>query len=169
LSAPAPIVVTALFAGEDQAWFEAQRRRHYPPERNRVPAHLTLFHHLPPGIAEELAHRLAVETRGLTPPAARIAGVVSLGSGVAYRIESDGLLTLRERLAEAFAGLLIPQDAAGWRPHVTIQNKVSPGEASTLLAHLRADFRPRAVAIAALAAWWYRDGCWEPLSRHKFA
>ena len=167
--APAPILVTALFAGEDQSWFEAQRRRHYPPGHNRVPAHLTLFHHLPPSLADELTHRLGRETRGVAPPQARIAGLVSLDGGVAYRIESPALSALRERLAEVFAGLLLPEDAAAWRPHVTIQNKVAPAEARALLGRLRADFRPRAVRIAGLAAWWYRRGSWDPLSRHKFA
>lgn len=166
---PAPIVVTALFAGEAQAWFEAQRRRHYPPERNRAQAHLTLFYHLPPSVAGELTHRLLVETRGAKPLDARIAGLVSLGGGVAYRIESSELAALRERLAKAFAGLLVPQDAAGWRPHVTIQNKVSAAEAGALLAQLRADFRPQTARIGALAAWWYRNAAWEPLCRHNFA
>lgn len=30
-----------------QSRFEALRQRHYPPERNQIPAHLTLFHTLP--------------------------------------------------------------------------------------------------------------------------
>ena len=59
MTAAAPIIVTALFGAEDQAWFDAERRRYFPAERNRVDAHLTLFHHLPPGIADELKQRLA--------------------------------------------------------------------------------------------------------------
>jgi hypothetical protein len=169
LTAPAPIIVSALFGGEDQAWFDAQRRRYFPPERNHLPAHLTLFHHLPPGVADELKHRLAVETRGRRAPEAMAASLIPLGRGVAYRIESPDLLEIRASLADAFTGLLTPQDAAGWRPHVTIQNKVAPAEAAALLAELRADFRPRAVRIIGLASWYYRGGPWQPIARHMFA
>ncbi|MBN8847713.1 MULTISPECIES: 2'-5' RNA ligase family protein [unclassified Sphingomonas] len=164
----APIVVTALFGAGDQGWFDSLRRAHYPAERNRVPAHLTLFHHLPPSLEAEVKQRLSHETRGVPAPAAMLREPYSLAQGVAWRIESEGLAAVRARLAEAFAGLLVPQDMSGWRPHVTIQNKVAPKEAGILLAALRAGFRARPVAITGLASWWYRGGEWEPLSRHMF-
>jgi 2'-5' RNA ligase len=91
-----------------------------------------------------------------------------LGRGVAVRILSPQLGALREELAEAFHGMLTPQDAAGWRPHVTIQNKVSAAEARDLLALLSATFRPRRVEVLGLAAWWYRGGPWEPLAQYAF-
>lgn len=163
-----PIIVTALFAKPDAAWFDGLRRAHYPPERNQLAAHLTMFHQLAPLLEAELKQRLAAETRGVAAPAARIAGLVSLGRGVAFRIESPELSAIRARIADAFATMLTPQDAAGWRPHVTIQNKVAPAGARALLATLEAGFRPRPVAIAGLASWWYRGGPWEPLSRHMF-
>jgi len=165
----APIVVTALLGRADQAAFDAMRREHYPPERNVLAAHLTLFHHLPPSVEAELRHRLTGVTRGLRAPAARAAGLMSLGRGVAVRIESPGLTAIRSELSEAFAGLLMPQDAGGWRPHVTIQNKVAPSMAKLLLGALGREFRVREVEIAGLATWFYRGGPWEPLSRHMFA
>lgn len=165
----APIIVTAQFGPADQAFFDRQRAAHFPPERNHLAAHLTLFHHLPPSLAPELKRRLIEETRGVAPPAARVMAPYSLGSGVAYRIESPALDAIRDRLSDAFAGLLTPQDQARWRPHVTVQNKVEPAEAKALLAMLSQGFSPRSVTIAALAAWWYRGGPWEPLSLHKFA
>lgn len=94
---------------------------------------------------------------------------MNLGRGVAIRIESPGLVAIRDALGEAFAPLLTPQDAAGWRPHVTIQNKVEPAEAKATLALLAQDFRPHPVRIAGLAAWYYRGGPWEAISRHMFA
>jgi hypothetical protein len=63
----------------------------------------------------------------------------------------------------------MPQGRAGWRRHVTVQNKAAPAEARALIARLRVDSRPRTVAVAGLASWWFRDGGWEPLSRHMFA
>lgn len=168
-SIPAPIIVTALFGRGDQGWFDAQRAAHFPPERNVLAAHCTLFHHLPPSAADELKHRLVQETRGVRAPDARVAGLMSLGRGVAYRIDSPALAQVRARLVEAFAGLLTPQDAGGWRPHVTIQNKVTPSVAKLLLDRLNRDFRPRPVELAGFATWWYRGGPWEPLSRHMYA
>ena len=94
---------------------------------------------------------------------------MSLGRGVAFRIEAPALVAIRRDLSEAFAGLLTPQDAGGWRPHVTIQNKVQPNVAKLLLAELQRGFTPRDVEIVGLAAWWYRGGPWESLSRHMFA
>ena len=164
-----PIIVTALFGKADATWFDALRRAHYPPERNQLAAHLTMFHHLAPSLAEELKRRLAEETHRIKPPPARLAGLVSLGQGVAFRIESSGLADIRDRLADAFAPMLMPQDSAGWRPHVTIQNKVTPSLANVLLKALSRDFVAREVEIVGLASWWYRGGPWEPHSRHMFA
>ena len=165
--ARAPIIVSALFGDADFAFLDRQRRAYFPPERNVIAAHCTLFHHLPPSIGDELGHRLADEVRA-EPPKARLAGLVSLGRGVAYRIESEDLVAIRARLADAFAGLLVPQDAAPWRPHVTIQNKVEPAAARALKTMLERDFVPRPLAIAGLAAWDYAGGPWHLRSRHMF-
>ena len=165
---PAPIIVSALFDAPDQAFFDSQRSAYFPAERNHLAAHLTLFHHLPPSSAVGRKRRLKEETPGVPAPTARIAGLMSLGRGVAYRIDSAQLAAIRGRLADAFEGLLTPQDRAGWRAHVTVQNKVEPAQAKALLAQLGQGFAPRPVRIAALATWWYRGGPWEPLSRHDF-
>ena len=164
----APIILTALLGDADFAWLDAQRRAYFPPDRNILAAHLTLFHHLPPSHLAEIKALLVRETRRIAAPAARVSGVISLGNGVAYRIESAGLDAIRERLAHALHGLLIPQDQAGWRAHVTVQNKVAPGVAKALRAELVATFQPRPIAIAGLAAHHYRGGPWEGIARYRF-
>ncbi|HEX8654858.1 MAG TPA: 2'-5' RNA ligase family protein [Allosphingosinicella sp.] len=165
--ASAPIVVTALFGPGDDGWLQELRRAHYPPERNRVPAHLTLFRQLPPSIEDELSRRLAacVATR---PPRAMLAGVIDLGEGTALRVESEALEDIRLDLAEALHGLLTPQDTAAWRPHVTIQNKVEPRQARALQQQLRATFTARPLALRALATWRYLGGPWEKLRDYSF-
>ncbi len=160
------IIVTALFGAEDLAWLDGLRRAHFPAERNLVAAHLTLFHQLPPSLEPELRDRLAKEARGVPAPAARLARLLNLGGGVAFGIDSPGLADIRASLADAFHGLLTPQDAAAWRPHVTIQNKVAPAVAKALLAELSRDFAPRPLKLAGLASWAYLGGPWRPLSRH---
>jgi hypothetical protein len=168
VTAPAPIIVTAVIGREDQAWLDAQRAAYFPPERNVLPAHLTMFHHLPPSLESEVRQRLGELAREGALEA-RIAGLMSLGHGVAYRIESPDLEDRRAWLADLWAGVLMPQDRAPWRPHVTIQNKVEPTDARVLLDRLRRNFRPRSLAIAGFAAWHYRGGPWEKLSRHMVA
>ncbi len=163
----APIIVSALFGKADFAWLDGERRAHFPPDRNVLPAHLTLFHHLPPSIAPELVTRLRNACLE-PPPEARIAGVLFLGRGVAYRVVSPGLDAARSALADAFGMLLTPQDAAPWRAHVTIQNKAPADVARTLRDHLESGFRPRPLAIAGLAAWHYLGGPWAPIAAFAF-
>ena len=162
-----PIVVTAIFGDGDNGWLQELRRAHYPAERNQVPAHLTLFRQLAPSLEAELKQRLSIYT-ATRPPPAILAGVIDLGAGTAFRVESEELEDIRYDLAEAFRGMLTPQDRAPWRPHVTIQNKVEPREARRLQANLRATFRPRPLDISGLASWRYLGGPWEPIRAHSF-
>ncbi len=164
---PGPIVVTALFAPGDDGWLQELRRAHYPPERNPVPPHLTLFRQLPPSVESELSRRLAA-CAASPPPRAELAGVMDLGEGTALRVESEVLEEMRRDLAEALHGLLTPQDAAPWRPHDTIQNKLEPREARRLQRRLRAGFEPRPLRIRALATWRYLGGPWEPIRTYPF-
>lgn len=166
---PAPIIVSALFGDDDFAFLNGLRRLHFPPERNVIDAHLTLFHHLPPSAADELKHRLSVETRGAERPVAELDSVMLLGRGVAFRVRSPVLEEIRNSLADAFEGLLTPQDRQSWRPHVTIQNKVDPAEAKALQKTLSEGFQSRPLKITGLASWYYRGGPWESLSRHMFS
>ena len=132
-----------------------------------MPAHLTLFHQLPPSAETEAFRRLA-GCAALPPPRASVAGVMDLGEGTALRVDSEDLEEIRLDLADAFHGLLGAQDQAPWRPHVTIQNKVEPREARALQARLRATFQPRPLAIRGLALWRYLGGPWEPIRSYVF-
>lgn len=132
-----------------------------------MPAHLTLFHHLPPAIEAELKQRLKTAA-GAPPPAATVAAILDLGGGTAFRIDSPALAAIRDELASAFHGMLTPQDQAGWRPHVTIQNKVPNKEARALQDKLRATFLARPLAISGLAAWRYLGGPWEAIGEWPF-
>ncbi len=151
----------------DFAWADGLRRAHFPPESNVLRAHLTLFHHLPPARLPELVRMMRDAARS-APPSARLTEVMSLGRGTAFRVDSPGLLAIREDIAEAFQHDLIPQDQGRPRLHVTVQNKVDPVAAKRLHAELSATFRPRPLAISGLAAWYYRGGPWELAQEVKF-
>jgi hypothetical protein len=60
------------------------------------------------------------------------------------------------------------QDQGGWRPHVTIQNKVTSREARQLLEALQAGFQPRPLGIRGLGLHRYLGGPWETLQRWSF-
>ena len=162
-----PLIVTADFAPADFAWLEGLRRAHYPAEINRVPVHLTMFQGLPPSAVEEVKGQLKLHSAGPLPRA-MIAGLMQFEAGVAFRVVSDDLDSIREAIADHFHGLLSAPDAAGWRPHITIQNKVPPKKARTLLSELERDFRPRPIGIAGLSVHRYRGGPWETLASYRF-
>ena len=151
----------------DFAWAEGLRRAYFPADRNVVPAHITLFHHLPPSLLPELARRMKALCAG-PAPVARLGEVLLLGRAVAYRVDSEELLAIREELADAFAGLLVPQDQGSPRLHITVLNKVEPRQAREVADAMRATFRPRPLKIAGLAAWHYRDGPWELAMKASF-
>lgn len=161
-----PLIVLASLGGADFAWLDALRRAHYPPERNRVPAHLTLFRSVAPSAEDEVRRSLARAAEGKAPEA-KISGVIDLDSGAALRVESPGLEALRAELADEFHGLLTSQDMGRWTPHVTIQNKAGPREARALVRALRSGFEPRPLAIVGLELVRYAGGPWEPLARWR--
>lgn len=161
------LIITAEIGPADLAWLDQLRRAHYPAERNRLPAHLTMFHALPPSTEAEVRSTLA-QLSSERPPRATIDGLMDLGGGVAFRVVSTDLDRIRRELAEDFHGLLSAQDAGGWRPHVTIQNKVSPKEARILKGRLEQDFYPRPLAISGLGLHRYLGGPWEKLAIYSF-
>jgi len=161
------LIVTAELGSSDFAWLDRLRRLHYPPERNHVPAHLTIFHALPPSAEREVRSTLS-RYSAEKPPRAMIDGLMDLGGGVAFRVVSTDLDRIREELSQHFRGLLGAQDAGGWRPHVTIQNKAPPKEARALITTLESDFRRRALAIRGLGLHRYLGGLWERISIYPF-
>lgn len=161
------LIVTAEIAAEDLAWLDRLRRAHYPPERNWLAAHLTMFHALPPTSAGEVRGALTRLARE-PPPRASIEGLMNLGGGVAFRVVSYDLDRIRGDLADTFHGLLSAQDLGGWRPHITIQNKVPASQSQALLAALERDFGSRPLAISGLGLHRYLGGPWESVASYSF-
>ena len=153
-----PLILTLSLAEPVQSRFEALRQRHFPPARNRVPAHATLFHALPPDGEDEVASALA--PFGIAAFPVSVTAVRSLGRGVAFTLASAELAARRAAVARRFAGRLTAQDSQGWRPHVTVQNKVAPDEARRLLALLNASFVPFETQAVGLHLWRYLGGPW---------
>ena len=162
-----PLIITAGIAAADFSWLEELRRTHYPLKRNRVASHLTIFHALPPSAETEVRRRLVQIVRRPAPKAST-EGLMDLGGGVAFRVVSPDLDRIRDELAIDLYGLLGAQDSGGWRPHITIQNKVSPKLARSLKQSLESTFRPKPLRISGLELHRYLDGPWEQLGSYKF-
>ena len=156
-----PLVLTVLLDELSQ-----QRKQYFPPERNFLQAHLTLFHHLP----NNAIVTNTIEAICLNQPsiALAIAEPVSIGKGVAYKVERVELKVLHKKLQQAWRTLLTPQDAQGLWPHITIQNKVMAAVANNTQQQLQATFAPFTAYAYGLTLWKYLNGPWELYQQFLF-
>lgn len=164
---PAPFIVTAEMPGDILAWSDGLRRAHFPPERNVLAAHVTLFHSFAPSLRDDLLRTLGEYAGQFSPPDAVVDGLMNLGKGTALAVRSPGMLAVRERIAERFHGSLTAQDSHAPRLHITIQNKVAPDEARRLQRALEG-YPARAFRFTGLGLHIYRGPHWEPLGVWSF-
>ncbi|SDH14888.1 2'-5' RNA ligase family protein [Mucilaginibacter gossypii] len=155
-----PLILTLRLDAESQTYFDSLRRRHFPPELNFLRAHLTLFHQLP-NKQDTLNYLDTIKVHYFEM---NVAGLRHLGAGVAYLIDSMELQQFHAKLKRHFQQVLIPQDMQAFKPHITIQNKVTPEASKWLLAELRSEFVPFPVKAVGLDLWEYLGGPW----RHYF-
>lgn len=97
-----------------------------------------------------------------------VSEVMPLGRGAAYRLESGELAAVQVALRARWEAGLSPRDRQPYRPHVTVQDKVTPEEARRTVTALRAGFVPYPVRAVGLGLWSCEGGPWAPLSRHAF-
>ena len=165
---PKSIIVTLQLDAETHDWLTAQRSRYFPAGINYLDAHLTLFHNLPGHELASVIETCAKEAAAIAPFDVSLPGLMKLGRGVAYKVFAPELLRLRASLAQAFEPWLVKQDRQGFRPHVTIQNKVAPHEAAALFDHLSATYQPRTAEAEGLQLWHYEGGPWRPICAIAF-
>ncbi|MEE1610696.1 2'-5' RNA ligase family protein [Microvirga sp. CF3016] len=164
----APLILTLQFDERSFAYFDEQRRRYFPPERNFIPAHLTLFHALPGEQLEKVQRDIEVRASDQKPFSLDVTGLRPLGRGVAYALASVELTDIRRHFALVWNDWLKSQDRQNHRPHVTVQNKVDPTQARALLEELSDSFTPFQVEAVGLELWWYRSGPWEKVRTFVF-
>lgn len=144
------------------------RQQHFPPERNLVPAHITLFHALPGEQVTAIEQCLQRHCDRTARIALRLSTLRFLGAGVAIAVDSPELIQLRQALAQPWSDWLKPQDRQGYRPHITIQNKVPPTFAQLLYDQLLAQWQPLDGYGEGLLLWYYRNGPWELAQEFPF-
>ena len=159
-------VLTLALDETAQTRFETLRQRWFPPELNRIPAHLSLFHTLPD--SAETVETLANAAARQTAFQMRVTQVRSIGRGVAFFLESAEAGHLHRALSTEFAQVLSAQDRQGFRPHVVAQNKVAPPVAKETLALLQAGFQPWTCDAVGFDLWRYLGGPWDHIRRFDF-
>ncbi len=167
-----PFILTAALPTDLGAWAEGLRRAHYPVEKNRLHAHVTLFHSFAPSLLDELQDFLPRIAAEFAAPEGVVSGVMDLGKGTAIALKAPQLLSLRAAVAEHFHGSLTAQDLYEPRPHITIQNKVTKEEARSLQASLGPVLAPWIAkgrfTFPALDLWQYRGGPWDKVKACSF-
>lgn len=136
------------------------RARHFPPKRNFIPAHVTLFHALPSERETVLRAHLDEVCLAIPPFEVTLPRLKSWGKGVFIEVQSPELLILRQQLASMWEAWLTPQDRQGYRPHVTVQNKVPKDEAQALYATLAPRWQQLEGQAKGLNLWRYASGPW---------
>ena len=162
------MIVTLRIDDGSQAFFNALREQHFPPHRNFLAAHLTLFHNLPGECLDWVANTLHILSTHQPSLVLNVTGPRQLGRGVAFRLECPPLRTLHRALQQEFHDRLGPQDRQSLSPHVTVQNKVDPQTAAALHRMLAAQFVPFEAKGVGLALWRYLGGPWEPIASFPF-
>lgn len=164
----APLILTAQLPPDLHSWATGLRDEHFPPERNYLEAHVTLFHAIPAQCEPEARSFLARLVGEVAPVPARLEGLMSLGGGTALKLSSPDMLSLRDHIADHFHGMLTAQDQHRPRLHVTIQNKVTSKEAKALQAQMAGTVNPRDFAFPGLSLFHYKGGPWELVRSFTF-
>lgn len=164
----APLLVTLA---PDPATFDrldALRRRFFPPGRNIVPAHVSLFHLLPREEERLVRNALGDAVIGRGPIGLRFPSLKRLGRGMAATVDAPELRILHARLSRDFEPWLTAQDRQPFRPHVTLMNKAEPAAAALAFSELAASWEPWEGTGEGLLLWEYLGGPWRLLERYPF-
>ena len=164
-----PLVVTLRMGDAAAARFTALRRAHFPPHRNWLDAHVTLFHALPGTALDAVLADAREAALARAPFTMRSEQVLFLGAGVAFALASPEGIDLRAALAQRWFALLGRQDRARRSAlHVTVQNKVAPAAARALHDALQTRFVPEDVPAVGLDVWHYEGGPWRAAASFAF-
>ena len=85
-----PLILTLTLDPVSQAFFDRERRLWFPPAINLIPAHVTLFHHLPGDGRDQILGVLQDHCARHPAMPFTAEGLRFLGRGVAYRLHAPG-------------------------------------------------------------------------------
>src|SRR4051812_48169173 len=103
-----PLILTLALDSVSFVYFNSLRQKHFPPDRNYINAHLTLFHALPS--EQEIFERVRELSEKANSFKIMVPEPMSIGKGVAFKLESNELLHLHRKLRNEWGTVLTPQD-----------------------------------------------------------
>ena len=162
-----PVILTLKINEEAAAYFTDLRTQYFPAERNYLEAHLTLFHHLP-GNEHAVFEVVKTACPQQKPMTLQVSQVVTIGAGVAFKLECDALKKLHKNLQQQWQQWLTPQDKQALWPHITIQNKVDRQTALQTQQSLSLNFKPFEIQGLGLTLWEYLGGPWKLIETFDF-
>ncbi|KAF1829247.1 hypothetical protein BDW02DRAFT_510411 [Decorospora gaudefroyi] len=144
---------------------DGMRERYFPKHLNRTGAHLTLFHALPHSRFDALERGVQSVAQRISPFDVSTGKPFRMRKGVGVNVDEGykNMKTLHEQLQTQWLAFLSEQDAAGFRPHWTVMNKVDDekkvdGAFATIRQELsEGSVEGRAVG---LDLWRYERGDW---------
>ena len=165
---PDPLILTLAMTGAGFDRLQRWRAAHFPDRGYTLPAHLTLFHHLPGRKIDLIDAALQGIVSRRPPFTLHAHRIVPFSQGFAIGTHSPALKPLRRNLAATFRADLTRQDQRDLRPHVTIQNKVESDRAKTDRHAFARAFAPFPITATGLDLWHYRGGPWEHATYYPF-
>ena len=162
------LILTLGFDPDSFARLEPLRQRYFPPARNFIPVHVTLFQQLPESDLNRVIGTLAHTAMGEAPLPFRTTGILDFGGGAAVDLECAPACALQTRLRNAWSDILTDSDDRARKLHVTIQNKADRDTAKVTQEALRTDFQPWDGVFDNLLLWHYRGGPWERAGTFPF-
>ena len=151
----------------------ALRKQYFPPQRNRIGAHITLFHALPSSHLQAIASDLQSTACSNMPFTIQTQEPLRLSHGVALNAthkQADEIFnTLKQKWGPAGANFLSKQDHR-FKAHYTIQNKAERDVAQSTWEKVREGFkRDEGRAIGLTLYKYLRGGYWKFQRHFDFA
>lgn len=98
-----PFILTAHIPDNDLGPYDSLRQLHFPPERNFLRAHLTMFHRLPGEHLDKITAIIAEISARYRPISAQVTALRHLGAGVAFTVFDPDLLQVHAAMRTAFS------------------------------------------------------------------
>ncbi len=139
----------------------AWRKQYFPPERNFLEAHLTLYHRLPFTATQLILSTLKTFAQNQLVFPLSFEELTHQGGFLGIKAAPSEVLQVKGALDRAFDLWLAPQDRQKIMPHVTVMNNAPPEATGEALRLLKQEFAPWQGRAEGLQLFRYRQGPWE--------
>ena len=138
------------------------RDKYFPPNLNRVGAHVCLFHALPDSKIKQIEEDILALAASQSPFRLSADRVFQLARGAAIGVDAPEAEQIHTSLRTKWIEFLSKQDGH-FKAHYTIQNKASEAEAKTTVVELEQtlqDLEAKKGTVIGLTLWEYKGGFW---------